>query len=161
MALPTSGQIRMSQINGELGRSITSQISLDTAESGGYGTINASSPSRPNTNRPAAMSEWYGYDHDFLFAFLFVNPGRFTGTGRFTSFSVTVTSNVSWSVSTNAFWLGVNPSSGTDNGRFTVFVDGNTSGRTRFGYVTVSGGGRTRFIGVGQPNSGGGGVGIR
>lgn len=65
MALPTSGTIRMSQINTELGRSASSQISLDTAENGGYARINQASRSRPSATNPAYMSEWYGYDHRF------------------------------------------------------------------------------------------------
>ena len=68
MALPTSGTIRMSQINTELGRSASSQISLDAAENGLYGRINQASRSRPSATNPAAMSEWYGYNHRF-------NPG--------------------------------------------------------------------------------------
>jgi len=63
MTLPTSGTIRMSQINTELGRSSTSQISLDTAENGGYARINQNSRSRPSATNPAYMSEWYGYNH--------------------------------------------------------------------------------------------------
>jgi hypothetical protein len=63
MALPSSGQISMSQINTELNRASNSQISLDTAENGGYGAINQNSTSRPNSANPAAMSEWYGYNH--------------------------------------------------------------------------------------------------
>ena len=53
----------MSEINTELGRSSTATISLDTAESGGYATINLSSPSYPSDSRPASISEWYSYDH--------------------------------------------------------------------------------------------------
>ena len=53
----------MSEINTELGRSSTATISLDTAESGGYATINLSSPSYPSDSQPASMSEWYSYDH--------------------------------------------------------------------------------------------------
>jgi len=63
MALPSSGQIAMSQINTELGRSASATISLDTAENGGYGAINQNSTSRPNASNPAAMSEWHGYNH--------------------------------------------------------------------------------------------------
>jgi hypothetical protein len=43
MALQSSGQISMGDINVELGRTRTAIISLDTAENGGYVTINARS----------------------------------------------------------------------------------------------------------------------
>jgi len=64
MTLPSSGQISMSQINTELGRSSTAQISLNDAENGDYGAINQNSASKPNASNPAAMSEWYGYNHN-------------------------------------------------------------------------------------------------
>ena len=63
MTLPSSGQISMSQINTELGRTSTAEISLDTAENGGYATINTCSPSYPSSGNPASMSEWYSYNH--------------------------------------------------------------------------------------------------
>jgi hypothetical protein len=64
MAMPSSGEIGMRLINVELRRaSCVAQISLDTAENGGYGAINQNSRSRPNASNPAALSEWYGYDH--------------------------------------------------------------------------------------------------
>ncbi len=62
--MPASGTISMSQINTELGRSSTAQISLDTAENGGYATINQNSNSRPSSNNPASLSEWYSYNHN-------------------------------------------------------------------------------------------------
>lgn len=64
MTLVSSGTIRMSDINTELGRSSTAQISLDSAENGSYATININSTSRPSFRNPAAMSEWYGYNHN-------------------------------------------------------------------------------------------------
>lgn len=64
MTMPASGTIRMSQINSELGRSSTAQISLNTAEDGGYATINTNSSSRPSSSNPASMSEWYSYNHN-------------------------------------------------------------------------------------------------
>ena len=63
MALQSSGTIKMSEINTELGRSSNATISLDTAESGGYVAINTASASYPNDARPAKISEWYSYDH--------------------------------------------------------------------------------------------------
>jgi hypothetical protein len=63
MPLPTSGEIRMSQINTELGRASNTMIALDAAENNGYAIINQCSPSRPSGNNPASMSEWRGYNH--------------------------------------------------------------------------------------------------
>jgi hypothetical protein len=53
----------MGQINVELGRNFSTTISLNTAEDGGYGAINTFSESYPLGGNPAAMSEWYGYNH--------------------------------------------------------------------------------------------------
>jgi len=63
MAMPSSGPISMSQINTELGRSSNAQISLDSAENGGYATINQCSVSKPVLTNPAKLSEWYSYNH--------------------------------------------------------------------------------------------------
>ena len=70
----------MSEINTELGRSSNATISLDSAESGTYGAINTSSPSYPNDARPAAMSEWYSYDHTASASgfFSLINSGQST-----------------------------------------------------------------------------------
>jgi hypothetical protein len=53
----------MGQINVELGRNFSTTISLNTAEDGGYGAINTFSESYPLGGNPAAMSEWFGYNH--------------------------------------------------------------------------------------------------
>lgn len=55
--------ISMGDINVELGRIRTSQISLDGAENGSYGAINQNSASKPSGTNPAAISEWYNYNH--------------------------------------------------------------------------------------------------
>ena len=63
MALPSSGQLSIRNINVEIGR-LPIQTSLDRLENGTYATINRNSPSYPNSSNPAAISEWYRYDHD-------------------------------------------------------------------------------------------------
>jgi hypothetical protein len=63
MTLVASGELGMRSINAELGRSTSAEISLDTAENGGYGAINQNSRSRPSSANPAAISEWYSYNH--------------------------------------------------------------------------------------------------
>lgn len=63
MALPSSGTIRFSQINTELGRASNATIAIDDAENGGYVAINQASTSKPNSADSAKISEWYGYNH--------------------------------------------------------------------------------------------------
>lgn len=77
MALQANGTIKMSEINTELGRTSSATISLDSAESGTYATINTASSSYPNNARPASMSEWYSYNHSSSSAdfFALINSG--------------------------------------------------------------------------------------
>jgi len=64
MTLPASGQISFFDINVELGRSGTATISIDTAENGGYSVINQCSSPFPSSTNPAAITEWYSYNHN-------------------------------------------------------------------------------------------------
>ena len=65
MTLPAAyATLSLGDINVELGRSRTATISLDTAENGGYVAINTLSSSRPSASNPAAVSEWYSYNHN-------------------------------------------------------------------------------------------------
>ena len=66
MALPTTGQISMGDINVELGRARTTSISLEQAENGIIATINNNSPSKPSNVNPATLSEWRGYNHSYV-----------------------------------------------------------------------------------------------
>ena len=63
MAITTSGQIKYSDINFELGRSSTATIAIHLAELGIYGSINTNSSSRPDGTSSSTISEWYGYNH--------------------------------------------------------------------------------------------------
>lgn len=66
MALPSSGTITMNDIRAELGIPSQSPFSLNDAEDGIYVTLNPCSPSLPSSTNPASMSEWYGYDHNYV-----------------------------------------------------------------------------------------------
>ncbi|HUQ10405.1 MAG TPA: cellulase family glycosylhydrolase [Steroidobacteraceae bacterium] len=74
------------------------------------------------------------------------------------SSAVTVTANVSWTVTDNQTWLSASPTSGSNNGSFTVSAVANSGTAARTGTVTVTGGGLTRTIAVSQsaPGTGGG-----
>lgn len=66
MALQSSGTIKISEINTELGRtSTTANTSLEDLSDGTYATINTANPSadRPDGSAPHAMSEFYSYNH--------------------------------------------------------------------------------------------------
>ncbi|MEO0470542.1 MAG: cellulase family glycosylhydrolase [Bacteroidota bacterium] len=67
--------------------------------------------------------------------------------------NINVTSNVSWTVSDNQSWISVNPSSGSNNGAFSISVTANSGTNSRSGQVTVSGGGLSETISVSQNGS--------
>lgn len=67
MSLPNPGNsISLSQINTELGRSPSAQVSLNTAEDGGYVAINQCSVYKPLAASPVKFSEWYRYNHSAI-----------------------------------------------------------------------------------------------
>lgn len=68
MALPLTGPLGINDIRTELGIPSKAPFQLDLAENGdnanGYPTLNqASYPYLPSASNPAAISEWYGYNH--------------------------------------------------------------------------------------------------
>ncbi len=67
-----------------------------------------------------------------------------------TSAAVNVTANVSWTVTDDQTWLSASPTSGSNNGSFTVSATANTAATARMGTVTVTGGGLTRTVAVTQ-----------
>ena len=64
--------------------------------------------------------------------------------------SVTVTSNISWSVSEDIDWITTSPSNGSNNGLIGISVEANLMENSRTGIVTVSGGDIKRAITVTQ-----------
>jgi hypothetical protein len=101
MALPgTPGggqQISMSQINTELNRSATANISLDAAEGGTYGAINTCSPYYPAANNPATLDEWHGYNHSATCLTAYTLYFYNTGDGYYPGTSSTEACNASYS----------------------------------------------------------------
>ena len=66
------------------------------------------------------------------------------------STAVNVTANVSWTVTDDQSWLSASPTSGSNNGSFTLSATANTGTASRTGTVTVTGGGITRTVAVTQ-----------
>lgn len=73
------------------------------------------------------------------------NVGSAAGTETFS-----IASNVSWTVNENTTWLSVTPSSGINNGTFTVSYSANTNPSSRTANITVTGGGITQVVEVVQ-----------
>jgi mannan endo-1,4-beta-mannosidase len=63
---------------------------------------------------------------------------------------VSVTANVSWTVTDDQSWLSASPTAGSNNGSFTISTTANTGTTARTGTVTVTGGGLTRTVSVTQ-----------
>lgn len=61
--LQSSGTMSFSDIRLELAVPTQAPFALDLAENGTYATINQCSPQRPSGSNPAAVSEWYSYNH--------------------------------------------------------------------------------------------------
>ena len=64
--------------------------------------------------------------------------------------NLNVSSNVSWSVSDDASWLSVSPTSGSNNGSLNATFTENTSSSSRTGTITLTGGGITQKVYVVQ-----------
>ena len=64
--------------------------------------------------------------------------------------TVTVSSNVDWTVSENTSWISINRTSGSDNGSVTVTTTENTSTSTRSATITIAGSGISRTVNVSQ-----------
>jgi hypothetical protein len=112
MTLTSSGQIKISEINTEFGRtSTTANSSLEDLSDGTVATINTGNDSddRPDGNAPHAMSEFYSYDHDLV-----TNATFGSWVGSFTSGdTVRLLGSVGGSdVISGAYQIGITGSSG-------------------------------------------------
>jgi hypothetical protein len=80
---------------------------------------------------------------------LVVSPETQSAPNTSGVFIVSLTSNVNWTISSNANWLSTNVTSGSNNGSITTSYTGNT-GVARTGVLTISGGGITKTVTVNQ-----------
>ena len=64
-----------------------------------------------------------------------------------------MTANVSWTVTDDQSWITASPTSGANNGSFSVNATANTASASRNGTVSVTGGGITRTVAVTQAGS--------
>lgn len=158
MALPSSGQISLSDIYAEInGSHSTQQCSLRSLSSSASKTT------------PDAISEFHGYSS----ASLSVSPSliSFNYNGLLCSYSstsyvtVTASSGNSWTATRSATWIFISSSSGTGNGGFGVSVSSNGGTLSRFGSVTVSSDAPDKTVSIDQTGQGddctGGGGGLQ
>lgn len=89
---------------------------------------------------------------------LSLNQSAWSLSSGSSSQNVSVTSNVNWSISSSdASWLTASPTSGSNNGSFTMSATANNSTSLRTGTITVSGTSVTsQTISVTQAGTGGG-----
>jgi uncharacterized protein YjdB len=84
---------------------------------------------------------------------LTVSPSTLSLASTAGSGSITVTSNVSWTASSNQTWLTVSPASGSSNGTITATASANTGTSSRTAIVTVIGGSITQTVSVTQASA--------
>lgn len=84
---------------------------------------------------------------------LTVSPASITLPPRADTFSVNITSNVSWTGVDNQTWLSTPLAAGTGNGRIRLQFTANAGLSTRTATLTVNGGGITRNITVTQQSA--------
>ena len=112
MAITSSGEIKISDINSEFGRSgTTANSSLEDLSDGTVATINTgnASANSPDGSTPHQMSEFYSYDHDLV-----TNATFGSWVGSFTSGNtVRLLGTVGGSaVNSGAYSIGITGSSG-------------------------------------------------
>jgi hypothetical protein len=81
---------------------------------------------------------------------LTVSPPTLDFTASGETKSVTVTSNVSWTVDKNVSWITISQPSGSNNGTISITATANTTTSQRTETVTVTGGGITRTVSITQ-----------
>lgn len=124
---------------------VASQANTSAASRSGAVTITGGGITRTITVTQSALSAT-----STASTTLSVSPTAFSTAAFAGARSISVSSNVNWTVSDNQDWLTVLPAAGFNNGNFIVSYAANTLTTGRTGVVTVVGGGITRTISVTQ-----------
>ncbi|MBV6513794.1 MAG: T9SS type A sorting domain-containing protein [Ignavibacteriales bacterium] len=83
---------------------------------------------------------------------LMISPEEYSApSANAGSFTITVSSNLNWTASSNQSWITVSPQNGSNNGTITVNYTANTTSSQRTGMVTVQGGLISVFCEISQP----------
>ena len=107
MALQSSGQIKMSELNAEFGLAEERQLGLKDASDGTVATINTNNAAadRPNGTAPHAISEFYSYDHSAAAAYSNTRYYQNDGTSDYINcttstspFNINTTQDLSFSI---------------------------------------------------------------
>lgn len=69
---------------------------------------------------------------------LSISPSFHYATGEASSFTIAISTALSWSSSDSAIWISRSPSTGTGNGTMTVSLSENATGGPRSGTVTIT-----------------------
>lgn len=148
MAIPTSGPIKASTINSELGRTSNSTLSIDTAENGGYVPINPASYYKPSSTNPASYSEWRNYNHAGQIIRVYGRQQLFSATDEIqfrvgfgswqTVFVGTLTTSCTELADITGFGIG-------DFIEFRLESGGEIAGNTSMNSCPASAGGQTTF----------------
>lgn len=100
------------------------------------------------------LSYFKGYEH-FPTDYLLVSPSSLNFLSVGGNGTVTINSNVSWSVSENATWLNITGASNSGDDTFTVVCASNSSSFSRSATITIVWSGINRLISVYQEGTGG------
>ena len=128
-----SGSVNVAVTANTSNSSRSAQVTITGEKSGNRTTVNVTQDGSYLTVDKSSMSFGYSGGSD----------------------SFTISSNVSWTVTSSATWCTVSPSSGSNNGTITVTATENTTTADRTATITVTGGGITRTISVTQGHKSG------
>ena len=147
MAVGT-GAITLDEVRLEIGlpSTATLQDCVDNASPSGFNGTYYTAPA-------TSLAEFRGYTEPAGDS-MKVTPTTYYDDGQGSTFTITVTSNRTWTVSDDAAWITFTGNSNTGNDTFTVTILSYTSGATKTGTLTLVAGAIVRTCTITQDSSG-------